>query len=748
MLNILTKRHQVVFPILFLSLCILLPYWKLTTMQGVVITDDIFISDLMNEGFPFRFLLGKALSAGELPLWCQQFFGGFPFLALGTAGVCYPPNILLFGILDPYVALNLSILMALILSPVGMFLYTREIGAGVYGAIIAGLSFAFCGFMVSHIRHLSMISAVCWFPIALLFLERACKQELYASRASFLRFGLVFGLQTLSGFFQISYYSALVYIPYAIFGMMRAQHPPPGVKRKGSTLGFVSRLGTVLKSRKFIWLAAACIAAAGINAIHIFPTSELVSLSQRSGGVTFEYASNYAYDASNIKTFIYPYVNGDISNASYRGESVFWEDYGYTGIVVLLLAFYGVMKGWKSTSVRFFTITAVVAYLLVLGPNTPLYELAFHGVPGMQFFRFPTRFLFIVDASIAILAALGTTQLLERIGKKRDRTLTVGWALVACVLFDLVFFQLRQNPIVSMKEWKSPPRTAQILQKDSTLFRIYSPGSNETHRSAFAKAVGWQGNLQPYIEQREFLQPSSHVLYGFSTADGYAQLTPNYVVDVWGDQNRGGLIYETAKLQPQGFVPGMAFMNILSMNNIKYVLSPWPFVGNSVELMDTVGGVFLYRNQGCLPRVYCVGSFVLSKSDEQTKALLRSETFRPSEQVVLNETPELAPEANLSATATIEHYGTNEVIVHVTAERNAILVLSDTYYPGWKAEIDGKEAKVLRANHHQRAVSVPQGEHRVRFVFESATIQWGMGITLGTFLVMVIGMIMTRDKKE
>lgn len=746
MLNTLLKRYPVSFPIVFLVLCIILPYWKLLTMQGIIITDDIFVSDIMNEGFPDRALLGRIIASGQLPTWCPQVFGGLPFLALGSAGVCYPINIILFGLLNPYTALNVTILLTLIIAAFGMFLYAREIGANIPGALIAGISFAFCGFMVSHLRHLSMVGSVCWFPWGLLALERACRSGSGSVAHSFLWFGLLFAMQILSGFFQTAYYSFLVYVPYFMFRMVTAPQASGSTKQKTIVPSLRKRLIGVVKHHKLIWLAASLAVAAGINAIQILPTYESVSLSQRSGGVTFEYASSYAYNPSNIKTFVYPYVNGDISDASYKADSIFWEDYGYAGLFVFLLALYGVFTGWKSGYVKFFSITAAVAYLLVLGPNTPVYELVFNIIPGMKFFRFPTRFLFIVDACLAILAALGTTRLLERFGKKKSNTTNLGWLLVAFVLVDLVYFQLRQNPIVDMKAWKTPPRTAQILQKDTTLFRIYSPGSNEAHKAAFAKAKGWNGDLQPYIDQREFLQPSSHLLYGFSTADGYAQLTPNYVVDIWGDQNRGGLIYETAKLLPQGFMPTSAFMNILNMNNVKYVLAPWPFVGTSVELVDTVGGVYLYRNPDYLPRAFCVGSFVLSKSDDQTKRLLRSEDFRPSEQAILNETPELLPETNHSATAVVEHYGTNEVIVRVTAKHNVLLVLSDTYYPGWKAEVDGRETKVLRANHNQRAASVPQGEHVVRFAFESAAIQWGAGITFATMLLMAIGMVIVRNK--
>ncbi len=63
------------------------------------------------------------------------------------------------------------------------------------------------------------------------------------------------------------------------------------------------------------------------------------------------------------------------------------------------------------------------------------------------------------------------------------------------------------------------------------------------------------------------------------------------------------------------------------------------------------------------------------------------------------------------------------------SERDAILVLSESYYPGWEAEIDGTKAKVLRANYVFRAVCVPEGGHTVVFTFRPASFSYGMALT-------------------
>jgi hypothetical protein len=118
-------KFQTRAAVAFIVFFVLAAFWKLTLMKGLLITDDIFASDLMNENFPYRFSLGDALQSGHLPLWIREIYGGFPLLARADAGVCYPFNLLLFGLFSPYVALNLTILLTIVTAGVGMYFYAR-----------------------------------------------------------------------------------------------------------------------------------------------------------------------------------------------------------------------------------------------------------------------------------------------------------------------------------------------------------------------------------------------------------------------------------------------------------------------------------------------------------------------------------------------------------------------------------------------------------------------------------------------
>lgn len=751
----LLRKYPSSLPILVLVLIILISYWKLTTMRGVLITDDIFTSDIMNDAFPYRFYLGELLKSGQLPLWYPPVYGGFPLLARAEAGIAYPPNLLLFGLLSPYTALNVVILLTLITAAVGMYLYARELDADVAGGLIAGVSFAYSGFMVAHLKHLSTVNAACWLPLGLYFIERAVKQDAsttFLQKAKpFMYLALVIGVQNLAGHTQTAYYCELLYVAYFLFRFFTGRkNAEPGKKKRAEQAPVLTTV--MLRNPHARWFAVAVVLAAGISAVQLVPTYELVTLSQRSGGVTFEYASNYAYDPANITTFFSPYANGDIGNATYHLKSIFWEDYGYVGLVTILLAIYAVVVLWKRPHVKFFAMTAVVAYFLVLGPNTPVYNVAFYIVPGMKFFRFPTRFLLVVDASLAILGALGATHLLSRLLKRRRVDATglspAGIILVAMVVFDLLYFQMRQNAIVDAETWRTPPQTVQIIKEDPGLFRIYSPGASEAHKQAFHVAGGWQDDLQPYIDQRKFIQPSLNVLFGLSTADGYAQLTPNYVVDVWGDQNRGGWIYETARVRNGAFVVRSAFLKIISMFNIKYLLTPWPVASDSLIQLKGPSGVFMYRNPSVMPRAFMVPSYRLVQSPEAAKAVLLSDDFNPSREAILYQPPHgVLRGERLTSTASIVHYSANEVAIQTKADHDGLLVLSDTYYPGWEVYVDGQKSEILQANVCQRAVEVPSGEHIVRFTFDSATVKAGFGISVLSLFI-VGGLLAASTRKK
>jgi uncharacterized membrane protein YfhO len=93
--------------------------------------------------------------------------------------------------------------------------------------------------------------------------------------------------------------------------------------------------------------------------------------------------------------------------------------------------------------------------------------------------------------------------------------------------------------------------------------------------------------------------------------------------------------------------------------------------------------------------------------------------------------------------------GNNRVEVQVSAASGGILVLSEIFYPGWQAQIDGESVPILRADYALRAVCVPPGEHRVVMQFAPRSLQIGAGVTLfSSLLVLWSGWRLFRGRAE
>ena len=155
-----------------LFLAVALPVLPVLSQREFILQHDVFLSDLLHNQFPYRAYLGRHLSEGVLPLWLPDVYSGVPFLAQIEAGVLYLPNWILFGLFEPYLALGLTVFSSLLLGAGGAYALARHYGAGTLGAALAGFVFAYCGFNVSHIRHLNMHAAAALLSWMVLCFER------------------------------------------------------------------------------------------------------------------------------------------------------------------------------------------------------------------------------------------------------------------------------------------------------------------------------------------------------------------------------------------------------------------------------------------------------------------------------------------------------------------------------------------------------------------------------------------------
>jgi hypothetical protein len=155
------------------------------------------------------------------------------------------------------------------------------------------------------------------------------------------------------------------------------------------------------------------------------------------------------------------------------------------------------------------------------------------------------------------------------------------------------------------------------------------------------------------------------------------------------------------------------------------------------------GGAYLYRNDDVLPRAYLVGNVLPVAGGNAALEMFRSDGFDPARSVLLDAIPPgFRAEDPVRGSVEFLRYTTNEAEMRVQTPQSAILVFSDSYYPGWVADVDGSETPIYRANITQRAVVVPGGEHDVRFRFEPKTVAVGFWISVSS-LALFVGLFLT-----
>jgi uncharacterized membrane protein YfhO len=129
-------------------------------------------------------------------------------------------------------------------------------------------------------------------------------------------------------------------------------------------------------------------------------------------------------------------------------------------------------------------------------------------------------------------------------------------------------------------------------------------------------------------------------------------------------------------------------------------------------------------------------------------------TFDPSKRVVWlsgeNEPTRLIEQGKSSVEDVVRilHYQPERVEIAVKMATPGWLVLSDTYYPGWRAELDGQTAEIFRANLNFRGVAIPAGEHRLIFEYQPRSVQIGAWLTGVALLGWGLGLgITARGRK-
>jgi len=182
---------------------------------------------------------------------------------------------------------------------------------------------------------------------------------------------------------------------------------------------------------------------------------------------------------------------------------------------------------------------------------------------------------------------------------------------------------------------------------------------------------------------------------------------------------------------------------LLDLLSVRYILENNIDIFGSRQakwkrLVYKKGTVRIYENMGAMPRGFVVYDMEVINDRNKILNKLAAPSFNPRRNVILEKAPGLDVIKGGGLTKISEiNYTPERIQLTTMTSKNGILVLTDFYYPGWRAYVDGKEVQILRANYLFRGVPLKAGRHMVEFIYDPITFKVGWLITILTSLVVL-----------
>ncbi len=734
----------------------------------IIATNDIGTNDLLFFNFPIRVLYADALKHGELLQWTPLIYGGFPVFAEGQGGFLYPVNLFFWYLFSSIGAMNIYIIFHALFMGFGTYLLVKNITGNKILSIPSAVAASICGSIIAgHTRHLNSMTAIVYMPWLFYSVELYFRSK---KPTKGLLFGVLIGVMFLSGHPQYSFISGFFAVLYLLLRILLD-------KKQRDTL--IQRL----KSYKLIYFFLLAIV---VTVIIIFPqiknTLELIPFTERGQDLSTQFTGQGSMPLKGFLTFFYPYYLGNAGDASFEMHDIylFWEFFHYTGAIIFALALFGSIKMWKRkeyfSEIRSLLIIAVIGYLLATGENLQLYQI-FSIFPFTKSFRFPVRWLAGTELSILVLSGFGVISIAEMISgksrpaekpaKKRQKhsggliknvniisSLNVQYA-AAVIISILVAVEIyivagRQVTTADAGLLLDPPSYVKNMKEDnksSITTRMMALSRANYFIGAFMKSKGWEGKQDLFALGSKMIPEDLGAYWGVASINGYFLLVPSYIYEIWGDANHNGLISKTASLiEDKNFQIGEKFLKLSKLFGVKYLTSVWNIPRPYVKMWDSLG----VREYVLPDTLY--KSWVVSKVEPFTSASniinseqLLSDNFDPWKSAYTDGNPPPLPPDSRNGTAEILEYDNH--YLKIKANAPGFVVINDTWYPRWKAYIDGKEVPVYKTDVMMRGVVAPKEGTIIEMRFDKGNV---FAYTVISYITIIIcfGYLFYEKKKS
>jgi hypothetical protein len=724
---------------------------------------------------PWRALGWEQLLSGLAPLWNPYVGMGAPLMANYQTAFFYPPNwiLALMAALGGTAGIawgeTLLVMLHVIWAGWGMIHLVKAMGGRPFAQTVSALAFSLSGYMISRSSFLSINSALAWMPWVIAFVYLNAVPEGRGVFKYRLLLVLCMAAQLLAGHAQTTWYTFMLAGGLSLYWGWRNGHWA-GAARQGG------------------WFVLSGILAGLIASVQLIPTAEYLMMSQRAGQVDFNYAMNYSFWPWRLLTIVCANLFGSPAQGNYWVTAdAYWEDAIYVGLIPFILAVSAFLprekpvgkttamdKGW----IVLLGILCSISLLLALGRYTPVFPFLYKFIPTFDMFQAPTRFSVWYVWGVSMLAGIGADQWFKPVGKGlRKSNLPIVIALAILIAAGGAWFILRNNiqttyitglaasgliflafsilnknaPLekdqIEIKPWHwaaaililadlvyadyglNPGLNARLLIKDKQTSpqttenspgRIYIPAEAES-RLKFKKYFLFDSFLNQK-DMQDFSQsilPDENSLYALSMANNFDPLQPARFTK-WMDA--------LEKASDPVKMKMLDWMNVTSIEHIGEN-APYP-----VRFDQNDAGRSAYWTN-CAVRAD-------SEKDawNQTQQLLTEKSREKGilQRIVLEESGgDVCPAAASQAVIQQKGQKSDSLEYSVQTPEHGWLMVSQTYYPGWKVRIDGQDGLLIRANYLFSAVEVPAGSHIINIYYDPASYKAGWIISTATIIILL-----------
>lgn len=733
------------------------------------------MNDTVYQDFPRKYLMYQSVKSGQLPLWNPYWLGGIPLAAEQNSGVFYPLNILYY-LINPIYSFGWVGIILLLIASISMYILMKSYGISIWGSRIGAIAYSFSPLLISVLGFEGRLTVYAFFPL-IIFLIRKWVQSKKIKYP--ILCGLTLGVQFLGDDFQYVLYLLIIIISYL------------------SWVFFLELKSGKLKLRKHIlaWFLIFGIGFTG-GAIQILPSLESLTSTTR------EVPEGYYnwVPPTSLLTMVVPRFDGygprekkttGIVESHFLGTPR-TNSAGammYVGIIPLLLAFVSLMdkRIRKKFKNHIFLIVIFLLFLITIPisikvlSKIPIFGSMYHyarfrfiivfilclfsGIGFDQFSKsneiilnrakFISRLLCIITI-LSLLFTLITILLMGRnpdaylinspfhflfvfillflfnanlilYNKEKIRFSTFGFLILIFTAVDLISLSITSIPYSSQKELYPMTESIDFLKKhcDKSINRVMT--------------VEWKGMNSTMV--RGLTLP-----YDIVDTRGVGMMFSErwWSLLAFAEFGMEGIM-KTNKLSPTAHtLRGNNFNSpVYDALAVKYFITPPDsFIIDASMKKVFSGDINIYENLDVMPRAYIVYNIHKANNREDVFNIMSEKDFDIYNEIVIE--GYIREFKNMKKTFTVANiveYNNNEVILDVETDLTGFLVLTDTYYPGWQARINGINAKIHSGNYALRVVEVPPGKHVVTFEYRPVSFIIGSILTIVIYFGFIVFII-------